>query len=293
MLRVDSELLSDRRAPTLSAPQTALEVCGVFHLAMSTIPTSVCVSLTVAVLANRALGYGTSVSRSCLIYSGVAAAASSAAVMGLVLLTDLPITQTLLLMTAIAVAFALIWEYAGFEAYSSSTCSIAGTSAARVWAPIAGASIALTRAAQDRSDEPGGDRHNMIACVAAAEAPVSIESGPPDSVEWLVSCAESLAVRPEERDLLVRACREGADLGEVDGALRVLMRLLIHPTAVHDLMVRAKLVDHQRCLHARHAALRAQAHGQSGGIGRSAVEAQAQARLARLNSLLGREYSDD
>jgi hypothetical protein len=71
------------------------------------------------------------------------------------------------------------------------------------------------------------------------------------------------------------------------------MRLLIHPTLARDPDLTRYLVDFQRRLHARRAVLSMQASGQGDDIGQSAVQAQVQARLARLYSSLREEYSDD
>lgn len=240
-----------------------------FRFAVSTISTSVCVTLTIALLANQALGSAMPISRLCLIYSAAAAAATSAAVMGLALLARLSIIQTIVSTVAFAAGLALAWKRMEFEPY---LCAIAG--------PVGRAFCGDAKS----------DAQNT-ACLADPTAVASkAPSGQP--ADWI---GELLPLRPEERDLLAGASQEGASLREVDEALGVVMRLLIHPTLVQDCAVRARLVDCQRCLHARHALLRAhaQAHAEGGGIGRSAAVAQIQARLARLNSSLGREYSDD
>lgn len=248
-----------------------------FHFAMSTISMSVCITLTIAVLAHATLNSGTPVSQPCLIYSGTVAAASSATVMGLVLVAGLSITQTLMLTMAFAVVFALVWEYAGFDACLASTH----------W-------VSRTGGASEQCERVG-----MVRTATWAPATIgdlaSDRSGPDDEsdVKALFDCARSLAIGPGEFELLTRAGREGADLDEVDGALRMLMKLLIHPSSVRDPVLLRNLVDYQRRLHTRHAVLSVRTLGQSGDIGRSAVEAQVQARLARLNSSLGREYSDD
>jgi hypothetical protein len=277
MLRVNSELLSGCRAPTLSASQMALEVCGMFHFAMSTVSMSVCITLTIAVLVHAALNFGTPMSQPCLIYSAVVAAASSAAVMGLALVARLSVTQTLMVTMACALVLAIVWEYAGFDARVASA----------YW-------VGKTVGASGQCDQIG-----MVHTATWAPATIgdlaSDRSDPDDEsdVTALFDCARSLAIGPGECDLLTRAEREGANLAEVEGALRVLMKLLIHPMAVRDRVVRGNLVDYQRRLHARYAVLSRRAPGEGGDIGRSAVEAQVQARLARLNSSLGREYSDD
>jgi len=255
----------------------ALEVCGMFHFAMSTVSMSVCVTLTIAVLTHAALNSGAPIPRPCLIYSGAVAAASSAAVMGLALMARLSIAQTIMLTMAFAVVLTLVWEYAGLDVRAASTywavrstaasgpCDRVGMVDTATWAPTtAGDSISDTPC-------PGGE----------------------SDVKALFNCARLLAINPEECELLTRAGQEGADLGEVDRALAVLMKLLIHPTLVRDAALRRDLVDHQRRLHARRSVLSMQASGQGGDIGQSAARAQIQARLARLYSSLREEYSDD
>jgi hypothetical protein len=140
------------------------------------------------------------------------------------------------------------------------------------WAPAAADDVA--------SDTP----------CAGADTPCS---GSESDAKAVFECARLLAISREECELLERAAREGADIGEVDRALAVLMKLLIHPTLVRDAALRRDLVDYQRRLHARHAVLSMQASGQGGDIGHSATRAQVQARLARLYSSLKEEYSDD
>lgn len=284
MLRVNSELLSGCRASTLSALQMALEVCEMFHFAMSTVSMSVCVTLTIAVLTHAALNSGAPMPRPCLIYSGAVAAASSAAVMGLALMARLSIAQTIMLTMAFAVVLALIWEYAGLDrrtaymywtvrsAAVSGPCDQVGMVNTVNWAPAAADDVA--------SDTP----------CAGADTPCS---GSESDAKAVFECARLLAISREECELLERAAREGADIGEVDRALAVLMKLLIHPTLVRDAALRRDLVDYQRRLHARHAVLSMQASGQGGDIGHSATRAQVQARLARLYSSLKEEYSDD
>ncbi|MBP7892896.1 MAG: hypothetical protein KA063_05100 [Firmicutes bacterium] len=237
-----------------------------FHFAMSTVSMSVCVTLTIAVLTHAALNSGAPIPRPCLIYSGAVAAASSAAVMGLALMARLSIAQTIMLTMAFAVVLTLVWEYAGLDVRAAST----------YWSV--------------RSTAASGpcDRVGMVD--TAAWAPTT--AGESD-VKAPFDCARLLAINPEECELLARAGQEGADLGEVDRALAVLMKLLIHPTLVRDAALRRDLVDHQRRLHARRAVLSMQASGQGGDIGQSAARAQIQARLARLYSSLREEYSDD
>ena len=277
MLRVNSELLSGCRASTLSAFQMALEVCGMFHFAMSTVSMSVCVTLTIAVLTHAALNSGAPMPRPCLIYSGAVAAASSAAVMGLALMARLSIAQTIMLTMAFAVVLALVWEYTGLDARAASTYWIVGSTAASGPCDRVGMVDTATWASAAAGD-----------LVSDAPCP-----GGRSDVKALFDCARLLAINPEECELLARAGQDGADLGEVDRALAVLMKFLIHPTLVRDAALRRDLVDYQRRLHARHAVLSMQASGQGGDIGHSAARAQVQARLARLYSSLREEYSDD
>lgn len=284
MLRVNSELLSGCRASTLSAFQMALEVCGMFHFAMSTASMSVCVTLTIAVLTHAALNPGAPMPKPCLIYSGAVAAASSAAVVGLALMARLSIAQTIMLTMAFAVVLALVWEYAGLDARAASRywtvrstapsgpCDRVGMVNTATWASATGGDLVSD------APRPGAD----TACEGGESDPKA-----------LFDCARLLAISPGECELLARAGRDGADLGEVDRALAVLMKLLIHPTLVRDAALRRDLVDHQRRLHARHAVLSMQASGQGDDIGQSAARAQVQARLARLYSSLREEYSDD
>jgi hypothetical protein len=284
MLRVNSELLSGCRASTLSAFQMALEVCAMFHFAMSTVSMSVCVTLTIAVLTHAALNSGAPMPRPCLIYSGAVAAASSAAVMGLALTARLSIAQTIMLTMAFAVVLALVWEYAGLDARTASTYWIVRSTA--VGGPHDRVGMVNTAT---WTAETAGDLVSDTPC-PGADAPCP---GGESDAKALFDCAKLPAISPEECELLERAAREGADLGEVDRALAVLMKLLIHPTLVRDAALRRDLVDHQRRLHARHAVLSMQASGQGGDIGQSAARAQVQARLARLYSSLREEYSDD
>ena len=248
-----------------------------FHFAMSTVSMSVCITLTIAVIAHAALNYGTPAPRPFLIYSGAVAAASSVTVIGLALVARLSITQTLMLTMAFAVVLALLCEYAGVDVrvapvYLAARAAGAGEKYDRVgmvnsvsWAPAAISDSAPERPKEDSDSHTG----------------------------TLFAYARLPAISYEECELLAGAQREGADLDEVDRALAVLMRLLIHPTLARDPDLTRYLVDFQRRLHARRAVLSMQASGQGDDIGQSAVQAQVQARLARLYSSLREEYSDD
>jgi len=261
---------------------------------MSTVSMSVCITLTIAVLVHAALNSGTPMSQPCLIYSGVVAAASSAAVMGLALVARLSVAQTLTLTMAFAVVLALVWEYAGFDARVAATCWAArttgvsgerqqtGTVHAAAWLP---SSVSV---AEEVAEACAADESVATGDLAAGIPDLTGES----NARALLDLARLSEISPAECELLVRAEREGADLGEVDMALAVLMKLLIHPALVRDSDLRRDLVDYQRRLHARHAVLSMRASGPGGDIGQSAVRAQAQARLARLYSSLEGEYSD-
>ncbi|HON42994.1 MAG TPA: hypothetical protein PLM74_07695, partial [Bacillota bacterium] len=185
---------------------------------------------------------------------------------------------------AFAVVLALIWEYAGLDARTASTYWIVRSTA--VGGPHDRVGMVNTAT---WTAETAGDLVSDTPC-PGADAPCP---GGESDAKALFDCAKLPAISPEECELLERAAREGADLGEVDRALAVLMKLLIHPTLVRDAALRRDLVDHQRRLHARHAVLSMQASGQGGDIGQSAARAQVQARLARLYSSLREEYSDD
>ncbi|MBP7868547.1 MAG: hypothetical protein KA002_00620 [Firmicutes bacterium] len=255
-----------------------------FHFAMSTVSMSVCITLTIAVLTHSALNSGAPMPRPCLIYSGAVAAASSAAVMGLALIARLSIAQTIMLTMAFAVVLAIVWEYAGLDARTAfAYWSVRSTAATGPCDRVGMVNTATWATATDGDSDSDTPRPR-------ADTPLA--GGEPDA-KAPFDCARLPGVGPEECELLARAGREGAGLGEVDRALAVLMKLLIHPALVRDAALRRDLVDHQRRLHARHAVLSMQASGQGGDIGQSAARAQVEARLARLYSSLREEYSDD
>lgn len=249
-------------------------------------------------------------SQLCLVYSGAVAAASSAAVIGLALVARLSIAQTLTLTMAFAVVLALVWEYAGLDNRVASARLVARTAGAdgrcdqvgMVYTagctPANATNCAFKEVGPGRvaDVEPNPVADSAPGRVADVEPnPVAV-SGPaeePADINRLLDRARSVALDPGECESLARAGREGADLGEVDKALAVLMKLLIHPALLRDPDMRRELVEYQRRLHAKRAVLSMRASGQGGDIGQSAVEAQVQARLARLYSSLKEEYSDD